>query len=195
MTTRFLIVPVAAIAFLLIGAPYAAAVAQSPRSALMPETIAACREQALSLEKLMALMALNGVSVNEVCESQSSLFISKLDDFLGAPTKSRRVLVKGCRRHAWASFHANTKLLRDNIGSCAISGTNSPLGAMKRIKRVTKGAASTLPRGNGPTIRPRDSCSGVAQAARLFPLWEPRFRYGRDRRTALEDGFGASGLA
>jgi len=47
MTTRFLIVPVAAIAFLLIGAPYAAAVAQSPRSALMPETIAACREQAL----------------------------------------------------------------------------------------------------------------------------------------------------
>ena len=80
MTTRFLIVPVAAIAFLLIGAPYAAAVAQSPRSALMPETIAACREQALSLEKLMALMALNGVSVNEVCECQSSLFISKLDD-------------------------------------------------------------------------------------------------------------------
>jgi len=79
MTTRFLIVPVAAIAFLLIGVPYAA-VAQSPRSALMPETIAACREQALSLEKLMALMALNGVSVNEVCECQSSLFISKLDD-------------------------------------------------------------------------------------------------------------------
>jgi hypothetical protein len=57
MTTRFLIVPVAAIAFLLIGAPYAAAVAQSPRSALMPETIAACREQALAQEKLMALMA------------------------------------------------------------------------------------------------------------------------------------------
>ena len=78
--TRFLMVPVAAIAFLLIGAPYAAAVEQSPRSALMPETIAACREQALSLEKLMALMALNGVSVNEVCECQVSLFISKLDD-------------------------------------------------------------------------------------------------------------------
>jgi hypothetical protein len=77
--TRFLMVPVAAIAFLLIGAPYAAAVEQSPRSALMPETIAACREQALSLEKLMALMALNGVSVNEVCECQA-LFISKLDD-------------------------------------------------------------------------------------------------------------------
>jgi hypothetical protein len=36
--TRFLIVPIAAIAFLLIGTPYAAAVAQSPRSALMPET-------------------------------------------------------------------------------------------------------------------------------------------------------------
>ena len=36
--TRFLVVPVAAIAFLLIGVPYAA-VAQSPRSALMPETI------------------------------------------------------------------------------------------------------------------------------------------------------------
>jgi hypothetical protein len=36
--TRFLIVLIAAIAFLLIGTPYAAAVAQSPRSALMPET-------------------------------------------------------------------------------------------------------------------------------------------------------------
>jgi hypothetical protein len=80
MTTRFLVVPIAAIAFLFIGAPVATAVAQSPRSAIMPETIAACREQALSDEKLVALMALEGVSMNEVCECQASLFISKLDD-------------------------------------------------------------------------------------------------------------------
>jgi hypothetical protein len=78
--TRFLIVPVAAIAFLLIGAPHAAAVAQLPRSALMSETIAACREQALSNEKLLALMAFDGVSIDELCECQASLFISKLDD-------------------------------------------------------------------------------------------------------------------
>jgi hypothetical protein len=80
MTTRFLIVPVAAVMFLLICAPHAAVVAQSPRSALMPETIAACREQALTQEKLIALMALDGESINEVCECQASLFISKLDD-------------------------------------------------------------------------------------------------------------------
>jgi len=77
MMTRF---PVAAIAFLLIGAPYATAVAQSPRNTLMPETIAACREQALSQPQLMALMALDGVSITEVCECQASLFISKLDE-------------------------------------------------------------------------------------------------------------------
>jgi hypothetical protein len=78
MMTRF---PVAAVALMLIGTPYATAVTtQSPRNTLMPETIAACREQALSQPQLMALIALDGVSITEVFECQDSLFISKLDD-------------------------------------------------------------------------------------------------------------------
>jgi hypothetical protein len=47
-------------------------------------------------------------------------------------------------------------------------------------------------RRNGPTIQPRDYRSRVARAAGLFPLREPRYRYGGDRhRAALkrETGF------
>jgi hypothetical protein len=39
-------------------------------------------------------------------------------------------------------------------------------------------------RRNVATIRSRDSCSRLARAAGLFSLWEPRYRYGRDRRAA-----------
>jgi hypothetical protein len=117
MMTRF---PVAAIAFLLIGAPYATAVAQSPRNTLMPETIAACREQALSQPQLMALMALDDVSITEVCECQASLFISKLDDTWVRHLNREGYWSKVATDKLWPTFFQILKYCAMTLGSANI---------------------------------------------------------------------------